>query len=151
MLLLARVDSGVYQALLVLHILSVVVAFAPAVVHPLTGPRLLKEDEPAGRSFSGVASGVERKVYLPALLAVGVLGFALVGLSDDAWKFSEPWVYIAALLWLAIGGIVSAVIIPGEKQIAAGDRAAESKVAAAGGIASLLFVVVVFLMVVKPG
>jgi hypothetical protein len=60
-------------------------------------------------------------------------------------------VFISALLWLAIGGIVSAVIIPGEKQVASGDRAAESKVAAAGGIATLLVLVVLFLMVVKPG
>jgi uncharacterized membrane protein len=151
MVLLAVVGSGVYKALLFLHILSVVVAFAPSVVHSLAGPRLLKDDESAGRHFAGVAAANQRMVHMPALLAVGVLGFALVGASDDAWKLSEPWVYISALLWLVIGGIISAVIIPGDKQIAGGDRAAESKVAAAGGIATLLFVIVVFLMVVKPG
>ena len=151
MFMLARVGSGVYQLLLILHLLSVVIAFAPAVVHPLTGPRMMKEDESAGRRFSGAAAAVSRTVYLPALLAVGILGFAMVGISDQAFRFSDPWVFISALLWLVIGGIVSAVIIPGEKQVAAGDRAAESKVAAAGGIATLLFLVVLFLMVVKPG
>jgi hypothetical protein len=151
MFLLARVGSGFYQLLLILHLLSVVVAFAPAVVHAVTGPRLLKEAEAAGRTFFGVAVGNERTVYLPALLAVGILGFALVGISDEAFKFTDAWVLIAALLWLAIGGVVSAMIVPGEKQVAAGDRAAEAKVAAGGGIVSLLFLVVLFLMVVKPG
>jgi uncharacterized membrane protein len=148
---LATVDSGVYKALLFLHILAVLVAFSSVVVNPLTGPRLMKDDEGAGKRFSATVADNSRKVYLPALLAVGILGFALVGASDDTWKFSKPWVFISALLWLAIGGIVSAVIIPGEKQVGAGDRAAESKVAAAGGIVALLLVVVLFLMVVKPG
>lgn len=151
MFLLARVGSGVYNALLLLHILAVLVAFAPAVINPIVGPRLYKDDEAAGQKFSGVSASNTRTVHLPALLAVGILGFALVGISDEAFKFTDPWVFISALLWLAIGGIVSAVIVPGEKQVAAGDRAAESKVAAGGGIATLLFVVVLFLMVVKPG
>ncbi len=150
-MVLARVGSGIYNLLLLLHILSVIVAFAPAVAHPLTGPRLMKDDEEAGRRLSAVLAINSRQVYLPALLAVGILGFALVGISDEAWKFTDPWVFISALLWLAIGGIVGAVIIPGERQVGAGDRAAESKVAAAGGIATLLFLVVLFLMVFKPG
>lgn len=151
MVLLARAHSGAYELLLVLHILAVVVAFAPAVVHALTGPRILKEDEAAGRAFFKVASANSRSVYLPALIAVGILGFALVGASGDAFEFSDAWISISAVLWLAIGGIVSAVILPGEKQAAEGDRAAEKKVAVGGGIATLLFIVVLFLMVVKPG
>jgi len=151
MLILASVNSGVYKALLLLHILSVIVALAPAVVRPLTGPRLLKDDEAAAARFAGVSAGNQRMVHLPALLAAGILGFALVGASGETWKFSELWVSISALLWLVIGGIIGAVIVPGERQTAAGDKAAESKVAAAGGIVSLLFVVVLFLMVVKPG
>lgn len=151
MFLLARVGSGVYNAVLLLHILAVLVAFAPAVINPIVGPRLYKVDEAAGQKFSGVAAANTRTVHLPALLAVGILGFALVGISDEAFRFGDPWVFISALLWLAIGGIVGAVIAPGERQMAAGDRAAESKVAAAGGVATLLLLVVLFLMVVKPG
>ena len=150
MIILGQVGSGVYQLLLILHLVSVVVAFAPAVVHALTGPRLLKEDEAAGRRFIAVGVANQRAVYLPALLAIGILGFALVGMSDDAFSVTDPWVLISAVLWLAIGGIVSAVILPGERALAAGDRDAESKVTAAGGIVTLLFLVVLFLMVVKP-
>jgi hypothetical protein len=151
MIIFAQVGSGVYQLLLILHLVSVVVAFSPAIVHALTGTKLLKQDEPASRSFFGVAVANERTVYLPALVLVGLLGFAMVGMSDGTWKVTEPWVLVSALLWLIIGGIVSAVIVPGERQLADGDRSVASKVAAAGSIVSLLFLVVVFLMVVKPG
>jgi len=150
-MVLARFNSGAYQLVLFLHILSVIVAFAPAVVHSLTGPRLMKEDEAAGRKFLGVAAANDRMVYLPALLVVGILGLALVVISDDVYKFSDPWVSISALLWLVIGGIIGAVIVPAERKAAGGDRAAESRLAAAGGIATLLLLVVLFLMVVKPG
>ena len=151
MLTLAKVGSGVYDLLLILHLVSVVVAFSPAVVHSLTGSRLLQQDEAASRSFFRVAAGNERMVYLPALAVVGLLGFALVGMSDGVWKFSDPWVSVAALLWLIIAGIVSAVIVPAEKLLAEGDRSVESKVALGGAVVTVLFVIVVVLMVVKPG
>ena len=151
MVLLARVGSGVYNAVLLLHILSVIVAFAPAVVNPLTGPRLYKDDESAGQRFWAVSAANSRQVYLPALAVVGLLGFALVGISNEQWRFSDPWVFISAILWLVIAGIVSAVIVPGQKQMGEGDRTAESKVVKASSIATVLFLVVLFLMVVKPG
>ena len=150
MFLLAQVGSGVYNLLLILHILAVVVAFAPAVVHPLVGRRLLG-DEGAARQFSGAASINSRTVHLPALMAVALLGFALVGVSDSAFKFSDPWVAISALLWLVIGGVVSAMVAPGERGMAAGEAGAASKVQIGGGIVTVLFVVVLCLMVVKPG
>ena len=151
MFLFARVGSGVYQLLLILHILSVVVAFAPAIVHPLVGRRLLGEDEGAAQRFSGAASTNNRAVHLPALVAVGVLGFALVGVSDKAFEFSDPWVAISALLWLVIAGVISGMVLPGERGMAAGEAGAAAKVQTGGAIAAVLFVVVLCLMVVKPG
>jgi hypothetical protein len=43
------------------------------------------------------------------------------------------------------------VILPAERKVAAGDLAAEKRIAAAGGIATLLVIVQVALMVIKPG
>lgn len=151
MFLLAAVDSGAYKALLFLHIVAVVVAFSPSVVHALVGPILLRDDDASGRRFAGVAAAQQRAVHLPALLVAGILGFALVGSSGEVWKFSDPWVSVSALLWLVIGGITGALILPGQKLVAEGDRGAEAKVRMGYGIVSLLFIVVVFLMVVKPG
>ena len=151
MFILARVGSGVYNVLLILHILSILVAFAPAVVHPLLAGRLQAGDEGALRRFSGAASANTRTVHLPALLAVGVLGMGLVGVSDEAFKFTDAWVAISLLLWLVIGGVLSALVLPGERGMAEGEPGAASKVQLGGGIATVLFLVVLILMVVKPG
>ena len=150
MITFARVGSGVYNVLLILHLLSILVAFAPAVIHPMVAARLAG-DEGALRRFAGAISTNTRTVHLPALLVVGLLGFALVGMSDKAFKFSDPWVAISALLWLAIGGVLSALVLPGERGLATGEAGAAEKVRLGGGIATLLFLVVLCLMVVKPG
>ncbi len=149
MFILAQVGSGVYNMLLILHILAVVVAFAPAVVHPLVGRRLVG-DEGALRRFSGAASNNTRAVHLPALVAVGVLGIGLVGVSDGAYEFSDAWIAISLLLWLVIGGVISALVLPGERGVAEGEPGAASKVQLGGGIATVLLLVVLILMVVKP-
>ena len=149
-MLLADTSSGVYQLLLILHILAVIVAFAPAIVSPLTTNRLQGE-QGAMRSYSTAGSANTRSVYLPALVVVGVLGFALVGLSGGAFEFSDPWVSAAALLWLIIAAVVGAVIMPAERLVGAGDAGAASKLRAGSGVVTLLLVVVLFLMVVKPG
>lgn len=149
-MLIGQINSGVYQLLLILHILAVIVAFAPAVAHPLMGNRL-RGDGGAARSFSLAASVATRTVYLPALVLVGVLGFGLVAVSDGAFEFGDPWVSAAILLWLIIAAVVGAVILPAERLLGEGDAGAESKLRAGGGVISLLLVVVLFLMVVKPG
>ena len=150
MFILGQVGSGVYNLLLILHILAVVVAFAPAVVHPLVGRRLVG-DEGALRRFSGATSNNTRTVHLPALLAVGVLGMGLVGVSGGAYEFSDAWIAISLLLWLAIGGVISALVLPGERGTAEGEPGAASKVQLGGAICTVLFLVVLTLMVVKPG
>ena len=151
MFILARVGDGVYQLLLILHILAVIVAFAPAVVHPLVARRLQAEEEGALRRFAGATSINTRTVHLPALLVVGVLGMGLVGVSDKVFKFSDPWVAISIVLWLALGGVLSAMVLPGERGMAAGEPGAAEKTQLGGTIATLLLLVVLFLMVVKPG
>ncbi|MEJ7765943.1 MAG: hypothetical protein WKF86_10640 [Acidimicrobiales bacterium] len=150
MFILGQVGSGLYQLLLILHLVSVLVAFAPAVVHPLIAGRLAKDDQGV-RMFSLASSANTRTVHLPALVAVGVLGFALVGVSDRTYRFTDPWIAISGLLWLAIAGVISALVLPGERGMATGEAGAEAKVRAGGGIATLLLIVVLCLMVVKPG
>lgn len=151
MFLLARVRDGVYNVLLILHILSVVVAFAPSIVHPLVAKRLGEQDEGAGRRFAGAASGNNRSVHLPALVAVGVLGMGLVGVSGGVFKFTDPWIAVSLLLWLVIGGVLSAMVLPGEREMGAGEAGAASKVQTGWAIVGVLFLVVLILMVVKPG
>ena len=87
----------------------------------------------------------------------GVFGGALIGLSkpsDDAevlWKFEQTWIWLGIVIWVVLCGLVSGVILPAERKVAAGDLSAQKRVQTAGGIATLLLVVQVALMVFKPG
>ena len=145
----ADYGDNVYNLALFLHIVSVIVAFAPAVVHPLTFERM-KGDSAIGR-ISAIAADNGKKVYFPALIAVGALGTILLVLGGEVVEFSDLWATLAFILWVAICGIVSGVIMPNERRVAGGDEAAAKKVAMGGQIATLLVLVVLYLMVFKPG
>lgn len=155
-MVLAALGDTTYNALLVLHIISVIVAFAPASTHPLLEARFRKEEGAAGaQRFYGHAVKNSRGVYFPALVVAGVLGGAMIGASktngEVVWKFEQTWVWLGILVWVALCGVVSGVITPAEKRIAAGDDSATSRLSAGGGIATVLVVVQIYLMVFKPG
>lgn len=151
-MVLAAVRDGLYNTVLTLHIIAVIAAFAPAVVHPLTAARTKQEGgEAALPPLARVMAANGRAVYLPALIAVGVLGIVLVLLSDEVWEFTDAWVIASILLWIAITGIASGMILPAERALAAGDLAAEKKVAMGGQLATIGLIVMLWLMVFKPG
>ena len=150
-MLLAAADSSGYKVVLVLHILAVVVAFSPTFVNPFVSARLKKEERGAERRFAGVASRNTRSIYLPAGVLIPIFGMALVGMSDKAYRVSQTWVWLSLVLWVAIMGLISGVVLPGERAVSQGDEKAESRIVAGGAAATVLFVVVVVLMVFKPG
>lgn len=136
--------------LLMLHILSVVVAFSPAVAHTsllrlgeADGPDVLK------RLFGYMARN-DRMIYSPALILVGVFGFLLVA-DQDHIGFDEPWISAAMLLWFIMNGVLHGMMIPAERKVAAGDDSAQKMVMIAGPVIGLLFLITLYLMVVKPG
>lgn len=144
------VDTGWYKLFLVLHILSVVLAFGPLLVLPILARR---RDAQAARS----AMAVSTRFAAPGLVGVVVFGFALVGLSDQTWKFSQSWVSIAFLLAILALGVVLLLLVPTQRQIA---KAAESgddtealarRAAAFTGAVHLVLLLGVIDMVWKPG
>ena len=101
-----------------------------------------------------------RMIHLPALVLEGVFGLGMVfsskpGSSDDnLWGFDQAWVSISFLLWIAISGLVSAMMLPAERKLASGEgdaAALEKKVTLGGQLVTVLFLVTVYLMVWKPG
>jgi uncharacterized membrane protein len=146
-----------YKILLLLHILSVIVAFAPAFVWPIVSVKLKKEGKPVGPAIGDLAANNTYKIHGPALVLVGIFGFALVGMSKPAggdvaaWKFSQPWVSVAMLCWFLMLGLVFGVMGPAEKKAHAGDEGAEKIISAVGGVLHLLLVVVLAMMIFKPG
>ena len=149
-----------YKLVLLLHILSVIVAFAPAFVWPVVSVKLKKQGKQPGPVIGELAANNTNKVHGPALVLAGLFGFALIGMSKPAnagggakaiWEFSQPWVSVALLCWFIMLGLVFAVMAPAEKKAAAGDEGAEKIISAVGGMLHLLLVVVLVMMIFKPG
>jgi len=138
-LVIAAVGDNGYNFVLVLHILSAIVAFSPAIATIVTPKAIATGDDV-------VRTG--RIVYAPALIVTGLLGIVLVLMSDEAWEFSDGWVSIAFLGWIALVGVYQALVIRGAR---AGGDAGRRQVVLGGQIVAALAVVLVYLMVFKPG
>lgn len=150
MLVAAYGDTG-YNLLLLLHILAVIVAFAPSFVWPFVSVRLKQAGKPVGPTIAELASGNSAKIHGPALALAGIFGFGLVGMSDKLFEFSDPWLSAAMLLWFIALGVVFGMMAPAEKRIAEGDVGAEKILSMAGGILHLVLAVELYLMIFKPG
>jgi uncharacterized membrane protein len=166
------IGSTGYDIVFVLHLLAVIVGFGTVVLNGLRGAEAKKRPGPGGLAIgeSGhrVNSVAEYFIY-----AVPVFGIGLVFMSDDVWSFGQTWVWLSLVLYVIGIGVSHAVLIPSEKRmnvlaaelVAAGPPPAaggpppqvvemqglEKKLAAAGTFLNLLVVVVVALMVFKPG
>jgi uncharacterized membrane protein len=150
-MLLAAVRDDTYNVFLLLHILSAMVAFAPGFVDPFLANQIRQLDgDTQGRILEFMVVNA-RRVFGPALVLTGVLGFGLAGLSDEVFKMSQTWLVIAFLAWVAMNGLLHAVVLPGVKQLASGDESARQRVQMGGAGYSILLVVMLYLMLFKPG
>jgi uncharacterized membrane protein len=149
--ILAAIDSTGYKALLFLHILAVIVAFAPNFVWPFVAVKLRKAGKPTGPVIGEMAGGNTLKVHGPALVLAGVFGFGLVGMSDKAIEFSDAWISAGMLVWFLMLGVLFGLMLPAEKRAAAGDASAEKVTSMAGGLLHLLLAAELYIMVFQPG
>ena len=130
--------SDGYEILGILHILAVIIAFGPVFFYPSlqragAGPTLAK---------------LHLRLVLPALALAWVFGMGLVGASDSLWEMSQTWVWLALIGWVALMLVSWFLIRPGLTDTS--DRA-RSKMAAGVGATHLLLIVMLYLMVFKPG
>lgn len=150
-MLLGLIGDTTYNVVLLLHILSAMAAFAPAFVHPVLGSQSKSVDAAERARWLGFIAQNGRRIYAPALIATGVFGFALQGLSDGVWEFDQTWIILAVITWIAMNGILHGVILPAEKAMAGGDESAESRLAIGGPAITLLLVFMLYVMIFKPG
>lgn len=157
MILAAYEDTG-YDILLLLHIVSVLVAFAPAAINPLLERHFVRNGGDAVlQSWAGFARDYTKKIALSALVVALVTGVLMVllsgveGTDESVWEFSQTWISLAFLVWFAIAGVVSALILKGERLVAAGDMKGRELLAKGGPIATVLLLVMLYLMIFKPG
>jgi uncharacterized membrane protein len=149
-LVLATYRDGVYNLLLFLHIVTVIVAFAPAVIHPLMTNQL-KSDPSARAAFMRYAHENGRKIYGIAIVLVGLFGIGMIGASDKVIEFSDGWVSAAFLIWIVMVGVLHGVLLPAEKKLAEGDQSMEARVQQVGMALTVLLLIMLYLMIWKPG
>ena len=140
-----------YNVMLFLHIVTALVAFAPAFVHPLLASQTRSLDGDARGKLLGMMAGNGRRIYAPALILTGLFGFAMQGMSDGVIEFSQTWFWMALVLWLAMNGVLHGMLLPAERAVAGGDETAAKKVDTGGIILTVMLAVMVYLMVFKPG
>jgi uncharacterized membrane protein len=160
-MVLASTSDGLYRFFLFLHLVAVVVGFGAVLLNGLYGAQAKKRPGPGGLAIAEANFFVSTKIAEPAIYLVPLFGFALIGLSDGGWKFSQMW--ISASLVLYVIGLANArlVIVPTSSKMIDMMRAgppdpmkmdaAGKRLAAAGGFAHLLFTAIMVLMVWKPG
>ena len=162
-------DGDLYKAVLVLHIVAAIVGFGAVFLNGVYAAQSKKRPGPEGRAVLeanlAVTDIAEKLIY-----AVPVLGIVLVLISDDAWSFSDTWIWLSIVLYVVGIGVSHAVLLPGGKKIhalllemeagpppaggpppqVAAVEAIGKRQAAAGGFLNILLVVLVGLMVFKP-
>jgi uncharacterized membrane protein len=82
---------------------------------------------------------------------IGLFGFGLVGMSDEVWEFSQTWVWLSIVVWLAMNGVLHAMLLPAERALGSGDESAGKKAETGGQILTVMLLVMLYLMVFKPG
>lgn len=151
MILAALRDTG-YNIILLVHVVAVVVAFAPAAINPLLERHYVRNGGDAAlQTWAGFTRDYTKKITLSALVLLLVTGILMILMSDDAWEFSDTWISLSFLVWFAIAGVVSAMILKGERLVAAGDMKGRELLAKGGPIATVLLLVMLYLMIFKPG
>lgn len=147
-----------FKLLLALHVLFAIFAIGPLVHAATTAARGVRHADAAALA----ASGRVLKIYSYISVVVIVLGFALLSVNvphtnQKPGEFGQVWVWLSLVLWVVSLALVLAIVVPALS--AAGAKLASSqpvatltgRVAASGGVVGLLFAVIVFLMVYRPG
>jgi uncharacterized membrane protein SirB2 len=142
------------NVLLTLHILFAIVTIGWLITQAMLMPGAIRRGN-AGAVRFGASAGEKLG---PASVVVFLLGVWLVlRQADDYAEFEHQWVNISMTLFIA--ALVNGAVLIGraekraaEKLEAGQDATAEAgRVSMLGGINMVLLVVIVFLMVAKPG
>ena len=137
MLAILNISRG-YQILGLLHVLAVIAAFGPLFIYP-------------SMQRAGAGQAVARlhlRLALPAMTLVWVFGMGLVGLSDDVWELTQTWILLSLIGWVILMLVSWFLIRPALTDTS---ETARSRMSAGIGITHLLMVVILYLMIFKPG
>jgi uncharacterized membrane protein len=145
-----------FKVLLALHIVVAIFVIGPLAHAAKTAGRGVRKGDGAA---TAEASRLLRIYSIVSVLVV-VLGFGVMSVKEDGQTVADigdTWIWLSLVLWLAAVGVIHAVLVPMLNRITSSIQNGESvlgqtlRVALVGGAVGTLFVVIVFLMVYKPG
>jgi hypothetical protein len=166
------INSFGYQALLFLHILAMIVGFGSTFVYPFLGAEAKQRRGIEAKALSEAGLGTAKIITTPVIYAGGALGL-LLGIVGP-WDFGDVWlsgaivVFLASVIFAAfvhvpnlarMNAIIAELATTGPPPAGAGGPppgAAELEkrgkdAARNGGILHLSLVVLLYLMIWKPG
>ncbi len=158
--MLAAIGSTAYNIVLLIHVLGAIIAFGAAFVNPMV--LRLSQQEGSGPVVAKNQAAAGMRVSLPAMIVTGLIGFGVAGMSkpdgiagapepEPIYSVSQPWLMTAVLLWLVLVGLYLGVIVPALRRVGEGDEQAAKIASALTGVSHLILVVMLFLMIWKPG
>lgn len=151
-----------YDVVLFVHVAAVVLAFGVTFAYPVFLPWAAKHHPREMPVLHEIQGRIGKLLITPAA-TVALLAGAYLASDRDYW--GEIWVVVPLVILLLLLGLGGAYFAPQERRItemarrdmAAGDaysdeyRALVGRVSAVGAASSLLVLVAIFFMTVKPG
>ena len=142
--------------LAVLHVVAAVFLVGPMAVLPMTALRAVRSANAPVVALLATST----RVFTLGSILVAVLGFALLGVIGQKEDVSvgTGWVLTSIVLYVIALVLSLLVVVPALKRAASelaggrseGASALYGRIAAAGGVVSLLLIAVVVLMVWRP-
>jgi hypothetical protein len=145
-----------YKVLLLLHLLAVVIAFGPWFLNGLLPGLARRKGGEVGAGIHAARFEVSRMSQY-AMYGVIVFGAATVGAASKGTGLTmgKPFIWVSALLWLVIVGVMHGMVLPAQKSLAGSGTTADSALlqreSIGVAIINVLVVVVLYLMVFEPG
>jgi prolipoprotein diacylglyceryltransferase len=147
-----------FKILLALHLLFAVFAIGPLVHAATTAGRGVR----LGDAVAMNTSARMLRIYAYASVLVVIAGFALMSAKSPSThkqvaEFGDTWIWLSLVLWVVAIALVLGVLVRGLRAATASVERQESfdalkgRIAATGGVVGVIFAVVVFLMVYRPG
>ena len=151
-----------FELLLLLHVLSAIAGFGSTFTFAVLGPLAGKVGGPQGLGVMKGMVKIEKTLVYPAIVIQLVTGALLI--FEGGWDndfFSHWWLWVSILLFLTAATLAVSQQAPTlEKMIELGESgraetpefgALAKQAAARGPLLTVMLLVIIFLMVIKPG
>ena len=139
------------NVLLWLHIVVAMVTMGPLIMFDVAGPIAVRNRNVAGIRF---VEGVAQRVG-PATLLIPILGLAMV--AEGGYEIGDRWIIASLVVYAALLGVGLGVLMPAMAGAVAKVESGQEPTAELtrlkifGAVNITLFLVILWLMVAKPG